>query len=99
MAEVVWSPKAIEDVEAIAHYIQRDSVIQARRVTRLIFQQACRLERHPRCGSIIPERNDDAYRELRIFSYRLLYRLADADTIHLLAVVHGKRLFDTDWLR
>ena len=98
MAEVIWSPQAIEDVEAIARYIESDSPFQARRVAMLIMQEARRLQRHPRCGSIIPERNEETYRELRVFSYRLLYRVMGDDVVHLLAVVHGKRLFDSDWL-
>lgn len=42
--KVVWSPEAIEDVEAIAEYIGRDSEFYARAVATLIESIADRLE-------------------------------------------------------
>ena len=48
---------------------------------------------------MIPEVQEDRYRELRVFSYRILYRILDADRVAIVGVVHGYRLFDPQWLQ
>ncbi|HNS21242.1 MAG TPA: type II toxin-antitoxin system RelE/ParE family toxin [Sedimentisphaerales bacterium] len=98
MAEVIWTIKAIEQVEQIGLFIERDSPFQARRVVQLIIREARRLREHARIGKMIPELEEDRYRELRIFSYRVLYKIMDEDQIAIVGVVHGRRLFDPRWL-
>ena len=99
MAEVIWTIKAVEQVEQIGSYIEKDSSFQARRVVQLIIQEARRLREHPRIGKMIPEVQEDAYRELRVFSYRILYKILDENRIAVIGVVHGQRLFDPQWLQ
>jgi mRNA-degrading endonuclease RelE of RelBE toxin-antitoxin system len=48
---------------------------------------------------MIPEVQEDRYRELRVFSYRILYKILDEDRIAIVGVVHGQRLFDSQWLQ
>jgi plasmid stabilization system protein ParE len=36
---IVWSPEAIEDIESIAEYIERDSKFYAKAVVNKIFNQ------------------------------------------------------------
>jgi addiction module RelE/StbE family toxin len=90
---VVWSPEAIEDVESIATFIERDSPFYAKAVVTKIMQQARTLTSSAQRGRIVPELEDGAVRELFIYSYRLIYRIKD-QTVLIVAVVHGKRQFD-----
>jgi toxin ParE1/3/4 len=98
MAEVIWTIKAAEQVEQIGSFIEKDSPFQARRVVQLIVKETRKLEEHTRVGKMIPEVQQDRYRELRVFSYRILYKILDENKIAILAVVHGQRLFDPQWL-
>jgi len=44
MAEIVWSPRAIKDIDEIANYIAKDSLQYAEAQTRLFFFTAEVLE-------------------------------------------------------
>lgn len=99
MAEVIWTIKAIEQVEQIGAFIEKDSAFQARRVVQLIVKEARKLSEHPRIGKMIPEMGEDRYRELRVFSYRILYRILEEERIAIVGVVHGQRLFDRQWMQ
>ena len=98
MAEVIWTIKAVEQVEQIGSFIEKDSPFQARRVVQLIIKETRRLKGHPRIGKMIPEVQEDRYREIRVFSYRILYKILDGNRIAIVGVVHGRRLFDPQWL-
>jgi toxin ParE1/3/4 len=45
--QVVWSPAALEDIEAIASYISRDSVSYAGTVVRRVINSTRNLEDFP----------------------------------------------------
>ena len=98
MAAVIWTIKAVEPVEEIGSFIEKDSPFQARRVVQLIIKETRKLKEHARIGKMIPEVQEDQYRELRVFSYRILYRILDEKRIAIVGVVHGYRLFDPQWL-
>lgn len=92
MAYVVrWSPRALEDVEAIAEYIQKDSPFYAKAVVAKIVAASRRLVDFPLSGRIVPETGDSAVREFFVFSYRVIYRIKGT-SITIAAVVHCKRL-------
>jgi toxin ParE1/3/4 len=98
MAEVIWTIKAVEQVEQIGLFIEKDSPFQSRRVVQLIVKETRKLKEHPRIGKMIPEVQEDRYRELRVFSYRIMYKIMDENRIIIVGVVHGRRLFDPQWL-
>jgi toxin ParE1/3/4 len=99
MADVIWTIRAVEQVEQIGSFIEKDSPFQARRVVQLIIKETRKLKEHPRIGKMIPEVEEDRYRELRVFSYRILYKVLDEKRIAIVGVVHGYRLFDPQWLQ
>jgi addiction module RelE/StbE family toxin len=98
MAEVIWTIKAADQVEQIGSFIEKDSPFQAHRVVQLIVRETRKLKTHPRIGKMIPEVQEDQYRELRVFSYRILYKILGENRIAVVGVVHGRRLFDPQWL-
>lgn len=87
---VVWSPRALADVDAIASYIASDSPFYASSVVRQIVALTRRLEQFPFAGRKVPEFDDDNLRELIAYSYRIIYRVEAAQII-VAAVIHGKR--------
>jgi addiction module RelE/StbE family toxin len=90
MAEVVWSPRAVDDVRAIATYIAEDSVAYAKSVAQKIVASTRRLSTFPMSGRVVPEFSDENIREVFAYSYRIIYRV-EGETVTIAAVVHGKR--------
>ena len=88
-----WSPEAIEDVESIANYIERDSAYYARAVVSRIISLAETIPDHPQLGRVVPELNDPDFRERFVHKYRVIYRI-EPDRILIAAVIHGSRLLD-----
>ena len=89
--QVDWSPEAIEDVEAIAEYISRDSEFYAGAVVSKILELARNLPQFPGAGRVVPELGDENTRERFVYSYRLIYRI-ERERILVVAVIHGRRL-------
>jgi toxin ParE1/3/4 len=87
---VVWSPRALADVEAIASYIASDSPFYAGSVVRRIVALTRTLEKFPFAGRKVPEFEDENLREVIAYSYRIIYRVQTAEVI-IAAVIHGKR--------
>ena len=92
MAEVVWAPSALDDIEAIAEYIARDSADHAALFVSRLLDAADSLDMFPYSGRVIPEIGDESTREIIYGSYRIMYRIQD-DQVWITGVVHGAR----DW--
>ena len=88
-----WSEEALEDIESITTYIEKDSPTYAKSVVSKFFEKAELLQDFSKLGQKVPELNDEAIREIFIYSYRLIYKI-DNHTILFIAVVHGKRLLE-----
>ena len=88
---VVWSRRAVQDLEEIAEYIAKDSPAYAAVVVRTILSRVQVLLRFPRSGRKVPEFDDENIRELLAYSYRVIYRIHTEEVI-IAAVVHGKRM-------
>jgi len=88
---VVWSRRALQDVENIASYIARDSPAYAASVVKAILNETRMLTRFPRSGRKVPELDKDDIREVFAYSYRIIYWINDEEII-VAAVIHGKRL-------
>jgi toxin ParE1/3/4 len=88
---LVWSQRAVQDLEAIAEYIVQDSPAYAAGVVRTVINQTKMLSRFPRSGRKVPEFDDENIRELLAYSYRVIYRIQEEEVL-IAAVIHGKRL-------
>jgi toxin ParE1/3/4 len=93
--QVVWSPRALADVEAIASYIASDSPFYAGSVVRRIVTLTRKLEKFPFAGRKVPEFEDENLREVIAYSYRIIYRVEAAEVI-VAAVIHGKRNLESE---
>jgi addiction module RelE/StbE family toxin len=91
--KVVWSPEAIEDLEAIAEYIERDSEFYARVVVSKILDMTRSIKDFPKIGRIAPDVGDENIRERFVYSYCLVYQIREHQIL-IVAVIHGKQMFE-----
>lgn len=92
--KVVWSPEAIEDLQSIAEYIERDSEFYARAVVIKILDVSRSIKKLPSRGRVVPEVGDDNIRELFVYSYRVIYRIQESEIL-IVAVIHGNDYLKT----
>lgn len=88
---ISWSPEAVEDLQAIAEFISRDSAFYASSVVTKVTAVSRSLIENPLIGRIVPELGDDQIRERFVYSYRLIYRVMNHEIL-VVAIIHGKRL-------
>ncbi len=96
--EIEWSPLAIERVIKMAEFIALDKPDVAMQWTSDIFESTEKLREHPRLGRIVPEIQEDDYRELIEGNYRVIY-LVGVSKISVLTVRHGKQLLSAEDLK
>ena len=87
---VIWSEPAKADLRSIHDFIAYDSRHYAKKVTQNIREKTDLLDELPKVGKKVPELNDDAVRELSLYSYRIIYEIK-SQNIFVLAVVHKRR--------
>jgi addiction module RelE/StbE family toxin len=87
---VVWSARALPDVESIAAYISSDSPAYAKIVVKKVVKLTRQLARFPQSGREVPEFRDPSLRELLAYSYRIIYKV-EAEEVIIVSVIHGKR--------
>jgi plasmid stabilization system protein ParE len=61
---VAWSPRAVEDLEAVAQYIAADSTASGATVVRTILNTGRNLSRFPFAGRVVPELGDENERRI-----------------------------------
>lgn len=82
--ELIWSRAALDDLDAIATFIARDSVIHARFVVEKIIARAERLLAQPP-GHLTPDAQQKPLAD-SLYGVRLLWERQGAD-LHLLAII------------
>ncbi|MBW1894326.1 MAG: type II toxin-antitoxin system RelE/ParE family toxin [Deltaproteobacteria bacterium] len=88
---IIWSPLAIDKVSEIADYIAKDKSSAAEKWINTMFSKVEQLESSPEIGRIVPEINNNQFRELIYGNYRIIYRI-DKKQISILTVRHGKQI-------
>jgi len=92
MGKVTWAPSALNDIDAIAEFISRDSIDRAALFVTRMFEITDRLQKFPLSGRVIPEIGSQDCREIIYGSYRIMYRIEGNDE-WITGVVHGARDF------
>jgi len=92
MAEVRWTDFAIENLNHIGDYIERDSVKYAEIVVNNIFDSTKILEQYPNAGRMVPEFSKKHIRELIWGNYRIIYTIISENAIDILTIHHSARL-------
>ena len=91
MTPLIWTHRAITDIQSIQQFIAQDSPHYAELVTQRLIASVERLPALPQSGRVVPEINDPTVREVIQDSYRIAYRLI-REEIHILTVHHAARL-------
>lgn len=91
---VVWSPEALDDADAIAAYIARDSKRYASNVMRRFRETARELRRFPLSGRMVPELETEWIREKIVFGWRMIYRVENS-VVTIASIVHSRQSFET----
>ncbi len=93
---VTWTDHAKFQLRHIYTYIAQNSPLYARRVSEELVRQTIGLDDLPRKGRKVPELNDDAVRELSLYSYRVLYEIRSGNLIEVLAVIHKRQHLEAE---
>ena len=93
-AALIWSSESLDDIDALAQFIARDSPHHAQRVVEALFDLGDVIAAHPLAGRVVPELGDTAVRERFLYSYRIIYDIRP-EHIAVLAVLHGRRLLES----
>ncbi|MCB1601208.1 MAG: type II toxin-antitoxin system RelE/ParE family toxin [Rhodanobacteraceae bacterium] len=93
-AELIWTHEALDDVDAIAQFIARDSPHHARRVVEAMFELSDSIGEQPMIGRVVPELQKPKMRERFLYSYRVIYDIG-SEQIAVVAVIHGRRLLES----
>ena len=93
MVKINWTDFAIENLNDIGNYIEKDSVRYAEIVVNSLFEAVDILKQHPLLGRTVPEFNDKNIRELVRGSYRIVYRVVNENRIDIITIHHSARLF------
>lgn len=91
MAQIIWSPSALEDIKRFHQYISTDSINQANLFIDKIITATERLTLFPNSGRKIPEISQESAREIIIESYRLMYRIKNNHELWITGITHGAR--------
>lgn len=92
---IVWSPLAVDRASEIAGYIAQDNPTAAENWINAVFAQVGRLKSLPDRGRIVPEINNDSFRELIYGNYRIIYRIEEKQ-VSILTIRHGKQILPVD---
>jgi addiction module RelE/StbE family toxin len=94
MVEIKWTNFAIENLNDIGDYIEKDSFRYAEIVVNSLFDSTEILEQHPLAGRMVPEFNDKNIRELIRGNYRIIYKVLNESRIDILTIHHSARLLN-----
>lgn len=92
MTQIIWSPQAFRDIDAIRVYLAKDSPHVAELVVGRIVKAVERLKAFPGSGRKVPERNDPEIREVIESPYRIVYRMR-VGAVEITTVFRASRLF------
>jgi addiction module RelE/StbE family toxin len=90
MAQLIWSPRSLTDLEIIYNFIQQDSNENARKFIEELIREAIKIPEFPLAGRVVPEFNNRKTREKIYKNYRIIYRI-QANNVELITILHQAR--------
>jgi len=93
---VIWTDHALAQLHKLYDYIAQDSVHYAKRVSEAILFKTKSLDELPYKNRKTPEINDEQFREISQYAYRILYEIKPDKNINVLAVIHKRMDFKKD---
>lgn len=93
--KVIWSPLALEKLEAVAKYIALDKPATSEKWVNDIFDRTDLLSIQPEMGRKVPELLETNYRELIYGNYRIIYKIENE--IKILTLLNSRQLLIPDY--
>jgi plasmid stabilization system protein ParE len=94
VTELIWSPRAVADLEEIRAFIDADSPAWADLTVRRLVAAVDRLQQFPDSGRMLPERQSPDLREVISGNFRIVYRRRTT-TVEIATVFRGSRDFSS----
>ena len=91
MVQIIWTKRAITDLDSIGKYIAIDSENAAQKFVQELIKKADSLINYPEKGRPIPEKIAGNYRQVLHKNYRIIYKLNKKKVI-ISSVYHQKKL-------
>ncbi len=92
MAEIIWSARALTDIDEIANFIAKDSLQYAEEQAKQFFEKAKLLEIHPLFGRVTPELEISSIRQILCGHFRIIYEIINKDQVGIITIHHQSRL-------
>lgn len=92
--KIIWSPLALEKLEAAAKYIALDKPAAADKWVNDVFDHADLLGTQPEIGREVPELISSSYREIIFGNYRIIYKIENE--INILTLRNSRQLLSPD---
>jgi len=92
MALIFWTHQAIENLESIGEYIEKDSPKYASITLKRIYSTTQILINQPKAGKIVPEFEIENIRELIEGRYRIVYRIVNSEQVDILTIHHSSMI-------
>ncbi len=96
MAQIKITSQAKKDISGIYNYIHQDSYQHAKAVAEAIIKKIDTLHKQTDAGKIVKEFNDPAIRELKLFKYRIIYRIVTTNVVEIITIQHSARLLNNN---
>lgn len=90
MDRIRISSQAADDLEEICLYIGKDSPFYAKEVIKNILHSIRVLEKFPKIGRMVPERQNPNIREIIYRGYRIIYQIS-VEIVEIITVIHGSK--------
>jgi toxin ParE1/3/4 len=88
--KIIWTPRALRDLEALHKHISKDSISRANEMVARILRHSAQLAEFPVSGRRVPEYTRAETREVIERPYRVIYRVR-GEAVDVLAVIHSSR--------
>lgn len=95
--DVIWTDEALEYLEEIEAFIERDNPQKAESFVNHLIEQGELIAHNPHMGRMVPEISNPEIRELIIRKYRIVYRV-HYQKIEILTVFEGHKILRLDEL-
>lgn len=92
MVQIKITSKAKKDIASIYKFILNDSSQNAEKVVGSIIKKIDTLQKQPDFGKIVKEFNKKSIRELKLYKYRIIYRVKSPSLVEIITVQHSARL-------
>ncbi len=96
MVQIKITDTAKRDIVSIYTHIKKDSLQNAKMVAGSIIAKIDTLYKQPDFGKIVKEFNDPVIRELKLFKFRIIYKLNTPFSIEIITIHHSARLLNNN---